>query len=50
MLSEFSAGTTFLNHFDPAAKNCHLYLWTSNLFLWKSYALLEAWGFNYAPH
>jgi N6-adenosine-specific RNA methylase IME4 len=35
---------------DLAAKNCHLYLWTSSLFLWKSYALLEAWGFKYAPH
>lgn len=33
---------------DLAAENCHLYLWTTNLFLPKSFALLEAWGFKYA--
>ena len=33
---------------ELAAENCHLYLWTTNLFLPKSFDLLEAWGFKYA--
>jgi hypothetical protein len=32
---------------DLAEKNCHLYLWTTNLFLPRSFALLEEWGFKY---
>jgi N6-adenosine-specific RNA methylase IME4 len=31
-----------------AQENCHLYLWTTNLFLPMSFALLEKWGFKYA--
>jgi N6-adenosine-specific RNA methylase IME4 len=31
---------------DLAARNCHLYLWTTKCFLRKSYALLDAWGFR----
>lgn len=33
---------------DLAEANAHLYLWTTNLFLPKSFALLEPWGFRYA--
>jgi N6-adenosine-specific RNA methylase IME4 len=33
---------------DLAATNAHLYLWTTGLFLPKSFALFEQWGFRYA--
>ena len=33
---------------ELAEENAHLYLWTTNLFLPRSFALLEAWGFRYA--
>ena len=30
----------------PAAKNCVLWLWTTNAFMGEAYDLLEAWGFQ----
>ena len=32
---------------DLAEDNAHLYLWTTNRLLSRSFALLEAWGFRY---
>ena len=30
----------------PAARDCHLYLWTINKYLEDSYAIARAWGFK----
>lgn len=30
-----------------ADENCHLYMWTTNNFLEKSFEIINAWGFNY---
>jgi N6-adenosine-specific RNA methylase IME4 len=32
----------------PAAKDAHLYLWTTNRFLPDAFVVLDAWGFRYS--
>ena len=31
----------------PAADQCHLYLWTTQRFIWAAKDMLETWGFNH---